>query len=90
MIYVYHLECKKECDIDYIIETDDKDIVKKMKPTCPVCKRRLYPNEERTEVLGGKVVKKNTPKKDMKKEIEKRNAHKKATDGRRKRKSKVA
>lgn len=85
MIYVYHLECKKGCNIDSVIETDIKDLAKQMKPTCSVCGRRLYPNEEKTEVLGGKVVKAKQ-KKNMDEEIKKRNKYKKANDGRGKKK----
>lgn len=56
MIYLYHLECKKGCKINYIIETDVKDLPKRTKPSCPVCNKRIYQNDERTEFLGPEKV----------------------------------
>lgn len=51
IIYIYKLECKKGCDIDYIIETDIKDLYKKTKPTCLKCGRRVYPNEDESLIV---------------------------------------
>lgn len=93
MIYKYHLECKKGCKIDFVVETDIKDYPKKLKPTCPECGRRIYQNDERTELIGPKkmVAKyKRGKKKTIEQEIAQRKAHKKANDGRRRKKKRVA
>jgi hypothetical protein len=92
LIYEYHLECKKGCDIDYVIETDIKDLHKQYKPTCPKCGRRVYPNEETTKIIGPNKVKskRSKSKTTMEQEVTNRQNHKKANDGRRKRKKKVA
>ena len=91
MIYEYHPECKKGCDIDSVLETDIKNAHIQLKPKCPKCGRRIYPNEERTKIIGPKRAKpkyKRGPKKSMHEEIADRHEAKKASDGRRKRRKK--
>jgi len=76
---IYHLECKKGCNIDYTIETDIKDLAKKMKPICPKCNRRIYQNDSLTEIIGPKkcVPKYKKKKNTVEQEVEKRKKHKK-------------
>ena len=92
VIYAYHLYCKKGCSLEYVVETDIKNLPKTMKPTCPKCGRRIYIDEEKTEIIGPLRAK---PKYKRKKtniddEIANRQEHKKANDGRRRKKKKVA
>jgi len=81
LIYKYYLECKKGCEIEYIIETDVKEYITKNKPLCPKCGRRIYENEQKTVISVSKVK---TKKLSMDDEIDRRHKHKKATDKRRK------
>jgi len=82
LIYKYYLECKKGCEIDYIIETDLKEYIIKNKPICPKCGRRIYENESKTIIIGPEKVKIKRHKEED--ELARRHAHKKETDGRRK------
>lgn len=83
MLYIYHLECKKGCDIDYTIETDDKNYITKNKPICPKCGRRIYENLDKTELLILKVKKKKESEEDS---LKRREKYRKSIDKRRKRK----
>ncbi len=86
MIYLYYLECKDGCKFEHIVETDAKDHIKKTKPVCPICGKRIFENPERTttsEHLKVKAAK--IPKKEqLKHEIKRRQTHKILTDKRRK------
>ena len=77
MIYKYYLECKKGCEVDSIIETDVKDFPKKIKKNCPHCGRKLYQNDEKTELIGATKITSKYKKKNHEEEISKRLAHKK-------------
>ena len=76
---IYYLECKKGCNINYTVETDIKDLPKKMKLKCPKCNRRIYQNDNLTKFVGPKksVPKYRKKKTTMEQEVENRKKHKK-------------